>query len=380
MTSPGRSKGAEPLGPGDTGLLTIDLDAIAANHAFLAETAAPAACAAVVKADAYGTGAAQVAARLARGGCGTFFVATLGEAAVVRAAAPRAVVYVLDGLFPGSAASFAGAGVRPVLSSLEQIDEWSAFCAANGALPAAIHIDTGMNRLGLRPEEVDVLAGDKSCLAAFELALVMSHLACADEPGNSMNERQRLAFSALRDKLPPAPASLANSAGTLLGKPYHFDLVRPGIALYGGEAIEGRPNPMRPAVRLQARIVQIRRCRAGDTVGYGAAGRLARDSLVATAAIGYADGLFRNLGSSPGKPGLVAHVEGHPAPLVGRVSMDLITLDVTGLPEGTARPGGMVELLGDRTGVDDMARLAGTIGYEVLTRLGHRYTRQYLNP
>ncbi|MGD9867986.1 MAG: alanine racemase [Hyphomicrobiales bacterium] len=380
MSTPGRSKGADPLRPGDTGLLTIDLDAIAANHAYLARTAAPAKCAGVIKADAYGTGAAQAAARLFREGCDTFFVATLGEAAVVRAAVPGPVIYVLDGLFPGSADTFAGARLRPVLSSLDQIAEWNGFCAANGPLPAAVHIDTGMNRLGLRPDEVDMLAGDASRLASFELALVMSHLACADEPGNPMSERQRKAFAELKGKLPPAPASLANSAGTLLGKPYHFDLVRPGIALYGGKAIEGQPNPMRPVVRLQARIVQVRTARAGETVGYGGAGKITRDSLLATAAIGYADGLFRNLGSAPGKPGLVVHISGHPAPLLGRVSMDLITIDVTELPEGTACAGGVVELLGEKTGVDNMGRAAGTIGYEVLTRLGHRYRRHYLNP
>lgn len=380
MSPSGRDAVAEPLRPGDTGLLTIDLDAIAANYSALAKLSAPARCAAVVKADAYGTGAAKVAAKLVGQGCDTFFVATLGEAAVVRSAAPKAAIYVLDGLFPGGAEAFAKADVRPVLSSLEQVAEWNAYCGVNGSLPAAIHIDTGMNRLGLRPGEVDTLARDLSRIRSFELALVISHLACADEAGSAMNDRQRQDFSALKAKLPAAPASLANSAGALLGKPWHFDLVRPGIALYGGETIAGRPNPMRPVVTLKVRIAQIRRCEAGATVGYGGAGKLARDSLIATAAIGYADGLFRSLGASNGKAGLVAHIGGHPAPLIGRVSMDLITLDITDLPDGVASAGGMVELLGQHTTVDDMARIAGTIGYEVLTRLGHRYTRQYRNP
>ncbi len=373
---PDRDAAADPAAPA---LLTIDLDALVANYRALQARAPNAECAAVVKADAYGTGADEAVAALSQAGCRTFFVATLEEARQIRPVAAEADLYVLDGLFPDAAPGFADIGARPVLGSLAEIAEWAAFCRETGtAGPAAIHIDTGMNRLGLRAADVDAIGEDATVLAGFRPALVMSHLACADAPDHPMNETQRLAFDALRAKLPAMPACLANSAGIFLGAPYHYDMVRPGIALYGARAVTGVPNPMVPVVRLAARIVQIREAEAGDTVGYGAARRLSRPTRIATVAAGYADGIFRHLGASDGESGLTAHIDGHAAPILGRVSMDMLTLDVTDVPAGLARRGALVELLGDHVGVDDLADRAGTIGYEVLTSLGRRYQRRYI--
>lgn len=362
-----------------SGLLSVDLSALRENYRLLKSMASGAQCAAVIKADAYGTGAPHAVRALAGEDCETFFVATLGEARTVRAAAADVTVYVLDGLFPGTGPAFADIGVRPILGSVPEIREWAGFCKARGqALPAAIHIDTGMNRLGLPPGDVNTAASDADALGAFELVLVMSHLACGDEPDHPKNEAQRLAFDELRAKFPDAPASLANSAGVMLGPGYHYDLVRPGIALYGGRAVNEGPNPMKHVVRLDGRIAQIRTVAAGETVGYGATWTFDRPTRVATVTIGYADGFFRILGSSDGHRGAMAYIGDHAAPIVGRVSMDLITIDVGDVPEDRARRGALVELLGPHVTVDDLAARAQTIGYEVLTSLGHRYERVYL--
>lgn len=370
-----------PANPSTPALLTVDLGALVENYKALAARAPNAECAAVVKADAYGIGADRAVPALADAGCRTFFVATLDEARAVRDAARKADIYVLDGLFPDTAPAFAEIGARPVLGSLPELEEWAAFCTDRGErLAAAIHIDTGMNRLGLRAEEVNELARDEATLKAFSPALVMSHLACADEPANSMNEAQRRAFDAMRAELPEMPACLANSAGIFLGDAYHYDLVRPGIALYGGRAVRGAANPMKPVVRLDARIAQVREAGPGDTIGYGATRTLARRTVIATVAAGYADGIFRRLGAGDGEEGLTAWIEGHPAPILGRVSMDVITLDVTDVPRDVVTRGALVELLGDRVTIDDLAERAGTIGYEVLTSLGKRCQRIYTGP
>lgn len=376
------SDGATPVrpdasDPAATAVLTIDLNALQANYRDLKARPGSAECAAVVKADAYGLGVAPAARALARAGCGTFFVATPGEAETLRRDLPETTVYVLDGLFPGAGETLAVTGARPVLSSLAEIEEWASVCAQRGEkLPAAIHIDTGMNRLGLYPDESAALTENPDLLETFDLALVMSHLACADEPDHPMNEAQRAAFETARMALPPAPASLANSGGILLGPAYHYDLVRPGVALYGGLAAIGE-NPMRPVVRLDARIAQVREAKTGDAVGYGAAQTLKRPTRIAVIAAGYADGIFRHLGASDSAPGLTGYIGDHPAPVLGRISMDLITLDVTDVPEDLAVRGAFVELLGPHVSVDDLADQAGTIGYEVLTSLGRRYRRVY---
>ncbi len=360
-------------------VLTISLAALRANWGELNRRSGTAECAGVIKADAYGLGLGEIARALTAEGCRTFFVATLHEARVVREAQPGAAIYVLDGLLPASSPHYAGFDLRPCLSSLAEVREWAAYCDATGRrLRAAVHIDTGINRLGLAPAEVEMLAtSERDLCNHFELSLVMSHLACADEPEHPMNVRQRQRFDALRIKLPKAPASLANSGGTFLGADYHYDLVRPGIALYGGRALEGKPNPMQWVVQLQARILQIRDVPANEPIGYGATFRTERASRIATIACGYADGFLRALSGPSGKPGPVGFIGEHPVTVVGRVSMDLITVDVTDVPEKQAVRGAWVEVLGSRTTIDDLTDRAGTIGYELLTRLGRRVLRVY---
>ena len=332
----------------------------------------------MVKADAYGLGMAEVAPALARAGCKTFFVATLGEAAELRALLLDATIYVLGGLLKDTGPVYRALGLRPVLNSAAEIEEWAAFCSAVRAkLPAAIHIDSGMNRLGLSADEVASLARAKGLLGTFELTLLMSHLACADEPDHAKNETQRKTFDSLRAKLPKAPASLANSAGILLGRAYHYDLVRPGIALYGGKASRTGADRFAPVVELSGRILQVRDVPAGETVGYGATRALKRPSRIATLAVGYADGFFRSLSVADGKQGLQVYLGPHPAPLLGRVSMDLITVDVTDVPEAHAKRGAWVELIGKQVPAHHLAAHAGTIDYEVLTNLGARAKRRY---
>ena len=362
------------------GLLTVDLAGIQANWRWLAAVARGAECAGVVKADAYGMGIEPVAKALWTADCRTFFVATLTEGRRVKVVLPAATVYVLDGLMPGTAPLYPTYGLRPVLGSLAEIEEWAAYSRSAGTqLPAAVHIDTGMNRLGLTAAEVEALATNPAPFEAFSLSLVMSHLACGDTPSSPMNARQKSLFDALRAKLPPAPASLANSAGILLGGDFRYDLVRAGIALYGGRAVEGRPNPAAKVVRVEARILQVRAAAAGGTVGYGATYTLTRNSRLATIATGYADGFLRSICGPIGRPPPPAYVSGYPAPIVGRVSMDVVTIDVTDIPAAHAQRGAWAELIGRHVQVDDLADSSGTIGYEVLTRLGPRFQRVYIS-
>lgn len=368
------------VSPAARALLTVDLGGIKANWRWLAAVARGAECAGVVKADAYGLGIERVVAALWEAGCRTLFVATLVEGARLKAVLPEATAYILDGLMPGTAPVYPERGLRPVLGSRAEIEEWAAYCRSVGAqLPAAVQIDTGMNRLGLPAAEVQALAADPAPLADFTLTLVMSHLACGDTVGSPMNARQKAAFDSLRALLPPAPASLSNSAGTLLGSDYRYDLVRPGIALYGGRAMDGRPNPAAKVVRVESRILQVREISAGEVVGYGATFTATRPSRIATIATGYADGFLRSICGPIGRPPPPAYIGGYPAPIVGRVSMDLVTLDITDVPPSLARRGAWAELIGRHVQIDDLADASGTIGYEVLTRLGPRFQRIYVS-
>jgi len=363
--------GAEPAEGGDRAVLDIDLGALADNYRLLRNAAGGADCAAVVKADGYGLGLERVAATLRGAGARTFFVAHLEEGRRLRAAVPDAQVYVLNGMAPGRARDFAADGLRPVLGSPPEIEEWSAFSRTGAAAPApALHVDTGMNRLGLSPEEARSVAA----ALPFRPSLVLSHMACADRPEHPLNARQLAAFRELAPLFSGVPASLANSAATLLGPAYGFDLVRPGIALYGAGALEGRPPPGRPVATLSAPVIQLREVPTGATVGYGATFRAARPSRIAVLSLGYADGYIRAAGGAPGAPAAVAGIR---VPVVGRVSMDLTAVDVTDLREGAVRRGTLVEIFGPSIPVDEVARAAGTIGYEILTRLGPRLERRY---
>jgi len=363
----------------ETAILTIDLDALIANYRRLRELAGAAECAAVVKADAYGLGMAEAAPALRREGCKTFFVATPGEAKALRELLPDAIIYVLAGLMPGTAGEFRKHDLRPVLNSTAEIREWAALSASVGeALACAVHIDSGMNRLGLSAAEVETLAAARDLWSALTLSLVMSHLACADEPEHPKSEVQRKTFDRLRALLPKAIASLANSAGILLGRAYAYDLVRPGIALYGGRPQRHGKHDFAPVVHLKGRILQVRDVPAGETVGYGATRTLARPSRIAIVSVGYADGFFRSLSVKDSEVGLVAYAGTHAAPILGRVSMDLITVDVTEVPEAFSRRGEWIELIGPNVSAQTLAHHAGTIDYEVLTNLGTRAFRRYI--
>jgi alanine racemase len=359
------------------GTLSVDLDALIANWRRLEKTAIPAECAGVVKADAYGCGAGPVTRALAAAGCKTFFVATLDEARAVRAAAPAAALYVLNGLFPNCGDGFAALDAQPVIGSLDELAEWDVFCRRAGWKGgAAIHIDTGMSRLGLSIAEAQgivprINAGDHG------ITLVMSHLACAELLNHPLNARQVGAFREIASLFSGVPASLAASSGIYLGSHFAFDMVRPGAALYGVNPTPEADNPMQPVVKLQARILQVREVERGDSVGYGATWTARRPSKLAVISAGYADGYFRAAGGSDGTRGADVIIAGERCPVAGRISMDLLTVDITELPPHAARRGQMATLLGDGITVDELGHHFGTIGYEVLTSLGARYQRTY---
>lgn len=365
------------LPPDATGIITVDLDALQANWCALAERVAPAECAAVVKADAYGLGAAEVIPALELAGCRTFFVATPEEARAARLLTSKARIFALDGLFPEAAPLLVAADVAPVLASLAEVEEWAAEARRQERrLPAALQIDSGLNRLGLAHDEIKALVNEPGLLDALDVQLVMSHLACADDPDHPHNAKQRTAFNRRRALLPALQASLAASDGLMLGPAFHYDLVRPGYALYGGQAFRGESTPVSPVVTVQARVLQVRTLKAGDSVGYSATWQATRPTRLAIIAAGYADGFARALSATSGRKGGVVMIGGQKAPVVGRVSMDLITVDVTDIA-GEVHRGDLATLIGPGLTIEAMGRTAGTIGYEVLTRLGARFVRRH---
>ncbi|WP_232628925.1 alanine racemase [Methylobacterium sp. Leaf118] len=366
MTAPSPFRDRPPAGHGAR--LTVDLAAIVANWRRLAAQAPQAECGAVVKADAYGCGLARVAPALARAGCRTFFVAHLSEGIAARQRLPEAVLYVLNGLPPGAGEAFRDHALRPVLGDADELAEWAAL--SEGRLPAALHVDTGMNRLGLSVPEALALAGDP-VIGRAGIDLVMSHLVSAEVSADPVNARQAADFVRVRAAFPGLRASLANSSGTCLADATHHDLLRPGYALFGGNPEPGRPNPMRPVVRLDATILQLRHVAPGETCGYNARWRAPGPRRLATLSLGYADG-YPRAASGAGH----ALVGGVPCPILGLISMDLIILDVTDAPD--ARRGGLATLIGDSLDIDAVGRAAGTIGYEILTGLGSRYVRDYV--
>ncbi|WP_461654727.1 alanine racemase [Methylorubrum aminovorans] len=359
--------GDNPASSGHGARLTVDLAALTANWRILAACAPEAECGAVVKADAYGCGLAAVAPALWRAGCRTFFVAHLSEGVAARKILPEAVIYVLNGLPPGSVEAFRAYDLRPVLGDRDELLEWA---ATDGASPAALHVDTGMNRLGLPVAEALALAGDP-VIARAGIDLVMSHLVSAEAPDDALNARQAADFARIRAAFPGLRASLANSSGTCLVEAARHDLLRPGYSLFGGNPEPGRANPTRPVVRLEATILQVRDVAAGETCGYNARWQAPTYRRLATLSLGYADGYPRSASNSGH-----ALVGGVACPIAGLISMDLIILDVTGAPQ--ARRGGTATLIGDELDIDTVGRAAGTIGYEILTGLGSRYVRSYV--
>lgn len=339
---------------------------------------------AVVKADGYGIGIEDAGQTLYNAGARDFFVALPSEGETLRTYAPDARIFVLSGIWDGMEETFFDHDLVPVIASEEQLAFWMRALADHGEHPCALHVDTGFNRLGLSMEDALYLASDVSRPASFSPVLMLSHLACADDPSSPMNPKQLQAFRTVTSAFEGIEASLSASAGTFLGADYHFDLTRPGIALYGGEAVNGVANPMQPVVKAEARIVQIRQARVGETVSYGAACTLTRDSRLAIASVGYADGYLRNLSGhgvalrNAGLPGAYGFVAGCKVPVVGRITMDMAIFDVTDVPEKVIAAGDYIEIFGPHMPIDDVARAAGTIGYEMLTGLGLRYERHYL--
>lgn len=354
--------------------LTVDLGAVRDNYRLLARMTTGT-CAAVLKANAYGLGMEKVAPALVLEGCRVFFIAHLGEGIRLRELVPSYCrIFVLHGPMPGTANDFFQHDLRPVLNDRKQLDEWRALARRLGLeLPAAIQVDTGMSRLGIATEDLLPLSAEHDWLEGIRPTLIMSHLACADEVMHPMNEAQRKRFDRVRELFPAVPSSLANSSGIFLGPSYHYDLSRPGAALYGINPRPGAPNPLRQAVSLRTRIVQVRTVRDGDVVGQGAHHIVSGERRIATVAIGYADGWLRSL-SGRGQ----AFIDGSAVPIIGRVSMDSMVLDVTMIAPEFLMPGAEVELIGALHTVDDVAASAGTIGYEVLTRLGDRFHRHYI--
>jgi alanine racemase len=372
--------GADPRLAG--GRLTIDLDALVANWQFLAQKSLPAQTSAVVKADAYGLGIVHVVPALWQAGCRTFFVALAEEGLRVRAVAPDARVFVLNGFFSEAFAVYQESDLIPVLGSLHELDVWRGLNAKQkDKLPFALHVDTGMNRLGVTLDEALAFAADKR---NEKPVLLMTHLATADDQAHALNDKQIQSFQTLRAAFSGVESSIANSPGIFHSGVGEYELSRPGVAMYGGEPFSGDANPMRPVVTLEARIVQIRTGRKGETVGYGATAMLGRDTRIAVCSVGYADGYLRSASGS-GVPlrgtvpnGGEGYVAGRKIPVLGRITMDLTSFDITDLPVDAVGPGDYIELFGQNISLDDAARAAGTIGYELLTSLGTRYHRRYL--
>ncbi|MBK8083670.1 MAG: alanine racemase [Devosia sp.] len=369
---------AAAVATGFGGRLTVDLGALKRNWQALDKVSRGALTGAVLKADGYGTGLVPAARAFYEAGARFFFVATADEGVAARAGlAEDTHIFVLNGLPPGAAPLYVGERLMPCLASVPMLEEWLRACIqSNQSLPAALHFDTGINRLGFRLNEASIVKRMIDSVG-FQPQMIMSHLACADIPGHEKNRTQLALFTSVLAQFPGIPASLANSAGLMSNRDNHFQMVRPGIALYGGRAVAGRRNPMAPVVTLEAPILMVKEVKTGETVGYGALQTMHRDSRLAIVGIGYADGFLRALSSSNNHRGTQVAIRGKHCPVVGRVSMDMIGVDVTELAQ-LPDPGEMAEILGKTISVDDHADIAGTIGYEILTSLKGRYSRFYV--
>jgi alanine racemase len=375
--APAREATAGPPAAEAGGILTVNLAAIEENWRALGRRVMPSECAAVVKADAYGLGLEQVGRHLWRAGCRTFFVADLAEARRLRAVAPDAAIYVLNGLMPNTAPAFAEIEARPVIGSMPELAEWDTFCRSqdwHGG--AALHIDTGMNRLGISVDDAAALA-PRIRADNHGITLLMSHFASSQSPAHPLNATQIAVFREARLLYRGIPSSLANSSGIFLGGPAHCDMVRPGVALYGVNPTPGKRNPMRPVIELQLRVLQVRAIPKGASVGYDGVWTARRATRIAVVAAGYADGLMRSASGTDEVPGAEAIVVGQRCPVIGRISMDLTAIDLGALPETVVRRGDLVTLIGGELDVDALADKAATVGYEVLTSLGRRYHRVY---
>ncbi len=388
--------------------LTINLAAIAENYRALKNNCAKnCVVSAVVKADAYGLGVLEVASALENAGCSTFFVANLDEGVELRNILPQVKIYVLHGLVAGQEDVFVKHNLTPVLNSIQQVNLWLQHSEKmQEKLSCVLHFDTGMNRLGIKgkgkregeggegirgkgegqwvinneqkkkkdysPFPFSLLLSPLTSHSSLNIEYIMSHLACADEENHPMNSQQLVEFQNVAGNFEGIKLSLANSSGIFLGQKYHFDMVRPGVALYGANPTPYTKNPMKNVVTLTSKILQIELVDRAGAVGYGASYKLHHGTKIATIAVGYADGYLRSLSNQ----GICA-IDGVIVPVIGRVSMDLVTVDVTKIPDEKLYVGAEVELIGENIPVDVVAGRAGTIGYEILTSLGARYRRRF---
>ena len=360
-------------------ILAINLTAIADNYKTLAALAAPAKIGASVKADAYGLGLVQIGRTLYGAGCRTFFVAHAGEGKMLRASiGSHASIYVLSGPSPQDIGIFHGSTLKPVINSLSQARDWvKAVQGVKRAPRVALHFDTGINRLGIPESEIDVFAKDKELLGALDIDLLMSHLACSGEPEHPLNKTQLRAFKkAAAQTSVMAPLSLANTGGIYLGRPYHFQLVRPGIGLFGGKVTDTPDDEnIRPVAEIHAPVLQIKTVQKGQTIGYNASFTAKSDMKVAIVSAGYADGLPTTLSGTDKAVITNAILGGEPVPVVGRVSMDYTILDISGLKKFVT-VGEKAIFLGPQ--LEQQAAQASRINYEMLTGLGQRCKRVYI--
>ena len=353
--------------------LLVDVAALVRNYEYLRDRASPASCAAVIKADAYGLGIKVIARELLAAGCNAFFVATVEEGVSLRSILPGAEIYVLEGVEHRSAEELLNSRLIPVLNTLSQAEVW-ARRAAKGQARCILHIDTGMTRLGLCASDLAAIASDRVYLSRLSIDYLMTHLACADEPGHDYNVRQQTLFTEAQKLFPGVPASIANSSGIFLAAGFHGGLVRPGIALFGSNPQPSGPNPMQEVVQLQGRIIQIREVEEPARVGYGGAAEVEPPARLATVAIGYADGYPRAL-SNRGH----ALVDGVRSPILGRISMDSLVADISAIPSDHVSEGDWATMIGGGIDLDCVAAAAGTISYEILCGIGQRVPREYKN-
>lgn len=358
-----------------SGVLSIDLKALADNYRLFQQKVGPKRqVAGVVKADAYGLGLEPIVKKLTELDCPQFFVATLEEAIQLRQINKETPVAVLGGLFKGAEKEYIAHHILPVLNSPDDIGRWQQLARdKQEKLPAFIHFDMGMNRLGLSPDETKQLISTPDMLDGLDVQLIMSHFACADEKDHPLTKKQAHNFANIAQHFPNAKISLANSPGLFRDERYHYDMVRPGYALYGGNPTPEMKNPMKPVVELMVRVLQIRQNKKGESIGYGASHIFNKDTLSATVALGYADGFLRS-----GSNQAILYWNGQPCPVIGRVSMDLVTVDLSRITENLPVAGDSLEVLGPHQTIDDLAEASDTIGYEILTSLGKRYHRQYI--
>ena len=345
--------------------LTVNLSAIVANYELLSKRHAKKTVAAVVKADAYGLGVEAVSRALWQAGVRDFFVATLAESIELRTVLPKAKIRVFQGLLVGEEQEYADYKLNPILNDLGQVERFIKHDKLREAGELAIHIDTGMTRLGLCESELQKLQSIASP------TLIISHLACANDPQHQKNAEQLQRFRTALAYFPVAKGSFANSSGLFLPPEFHFDMARPGCALYGINPVDGE-NPMQPVAILSAPILQIRRLDRDENIGYGATYAAQKGSKIAIVAFGYADGYFRSL-SNQG----FAYLADYKVPIVGRVSMDMVTIDVSEIPDEILGKAKTAEFINKKQTVDDIATQCNTIGYEIFTRIGKRVKREY---